>query len=357
MSALLERILSWAAGHGVSEFAAAVLLTVAMVVVVHVAFAWVLPALARRSATDLDDRVLAILERPAVVTAVLIGGMAVLQANLDSGGEPHQSVRALFTTVGIVYWSIGLGKAIDTVLDSLSRQGSQALVQARTLPLLAIVNKIVVGGGAIYGICLAWGLDLTAWVASAGIVGIAVGFAAKDTLSNLFAGLFILVDAPYKLGDYLVLESGERGYVTDIGMRTTRMMTRDDIQIIVPNAVMANSKIVNETGGNSPMERVRCGVGVAYGSDIDQVRGLLLEIAQACHHFADDPAPRVRFRALGDSSLDFELLGWIPEPALRGRVIDELYTAIYKRFGAEGVEIPYPKRDLYLHRVDPTEGG
>jgi len=94
--------------------------------------------------------------------------------------------------------------------------------------------------------------------------------------------------------------------------------------------------------------RLKVPVGVAYGSDVDRVRELLLEIAEEEELFCADPAPRVRFRALGESSLDFELMGWIPHPELRGRATDAVLTAIYKRFVAEGVEIPFPQRDLWV---------
>ncbi len=355
MSELIAPLLSWTAEGGHHPLVGALGLTIALVLAVLLAFHLLLPAVARRSKTDIDDRILAILERPAVVSAVLIGGWAVLDAlRLAAGetGRAHPWVRAGFASLAILYWTVGLSRSAAVVLDGLSRRGTSSWVQVRTLPLLDIFSKILFVGGGIYLVCLAWGLDLTAWVASAGIVGIAVGFAAKDTLSNLFAGIFILVDVPYRLGDYLVLETGERGYVTDIGMRTTRLMTRDDIQIIVPNAAMANSKIVNETGGHTANERVRCQISVAYGSDVDRVRAVLMELAAASEDLAGDPPPRVRFRALGASGLDFELLGWIEEPALRGQVLDRLYTAVYKRFLEEKIEIPYPKRDVYLHRVD-----
>ncbi|OQW99996.1 MAG: hypothetical protein BWK74_00755 [Desulfobacteraceae bacterium A6] len=91
--------------------------------------------------------------------------------------------------------------------------------------------------------------DLTAWVASAGIIGLALSFAAKDTLANLFSGVFILADAPYKIGDFIVLDSGERGEVTNIGIRSTRLLTRSDIEITVPNSIMGNTRIINEAGG------------------------------------------------------------------------------------------------------------
>jgi small-conductance mechanosensitive channel len=201
----------------------------------------------------------------------------------------------------------------------------------------------------VYGIMLSWHVDLTAWLASAGILGIAIGFAAKDTLANFFSGVFIVADAPYKIGDFIQLGSGERGMVTDIGIRSTRILTRDDIQITIPNATIANDKIVNETGGPEKMERVRVTVGVAYGSDIDKVREVLLDVAANSKYLLKEPAPRVRFREFLDSSLKFQLLGWIEVPVLRGRALDELNCAVYKAFAANGINIPYPQTDVHVH--------
>ena len=185
-------------------------------------------------------------------------------------------------------------------------------------------------------------------LASAGVIGLALSFAAKDSLANLFAGAFILADAPYKNGDFVVLDSVERGRVTHIGLRSTRMLTRDDVEITIPNAVMGNSKITNESGGPYEKERIRVQVGVAYGTDIDRVEELLMAIAVSHSEILEDPEPRVRFRTFGESSLDFELLGWIREPVLRGRLRHLLCKEIYKCFMEEGIEIPYPKRDVYL---------
>ena len=147
---------------------------------------------------------------------------------------------------------------------------------------------------------------MTAWLASAGIIGIAIGFAAKDTLANLFSGVFIMADAPYKIGDFVVLDSGERGEITHIGIRSTRLKTRDDIEVTVPNSVMGNTKIINESGGPHEKFRIRVAVGVAYGSDIDKVREVLMGVALNDEAVCADPEPRVRLRNFGPSSLDFE---------------------------------------------------
>ncbi len=191
-------------------------------------------------------------------------------------------------------------------------------------------------------------------MASAGIIGLAISFAAQDTLSNLFAGVSILADAPYKVGDFVVLETGERGRVTMIGIRSTRLLTRDDVEVTVPNSIMGNTKIINESGGPNEKQRIRVSVSVAYGSDIDQVRSVLLEIAENHSELCATPEPRVRFRNFGASGLDFDLLCWVSEPVLKGKMVDELNCSVYKRFIEEKIEIPYAKQDVYIKSLPAT---
>jgi MscS family membrane protein len=136
--------------------------------------------------------------------------------------------------------------------------------------------------------------------------------------------------------------------VTEIGVRSTRILTRDDFEVIIPNAVIAGAKIINEAGGPYEMRRVRSTVEVAYGSDIDQVRAVLEGCARACELIVDEPAPRVRFREFGASGMVFQVLSWVEQPVLRGRAEDQMNTAIYKAFAAEGIQIPYAKRDIYI---------
>jgi small-conductance mechanosensitive channel len=197
---------------------------------------------------------------------------------------------------------------------------------------------------------LSWGINVTAWIASAGILSVVIGFAAKDTLGNLFAGIFIMADSPYKEGDYINLDTGERGYVRDIGIRSTRIQTRDDIEITIPNSVIANSKIINESGGPHEKERIRITIDVAYGSIIEDVKSIMNNIAQSSDSVCQDPAPRVRFREFGESGIRFQLLAWIEKPELRGRVIDELSTEIYNSFNSNNIEIPFPQRTIHIKK-------
>ena len=314
--------------------------------------AWILTGLIGRwvgkTETTVDDELIKLMHRPVFLIVLFLGlGMAAGRAGLSE--KALWATTAILKTIGLIVlvgFSIRVSRLI---LDALSRNRDRFhLIQARTLPLFYNASLLVIIGAAVYFLFLSWKIDPTAWLASAGIIGLALSFAAKDSLANLFAGAFILADAPYKIGDFIVLDSGERGRVTHIGLRSTRMLTRDDVEITIPNAVMGNSKITNESGGPYEKERIRVQVGVAYGTDIDRVEELLMAIAVSHSEILEDPEPRVRFRAFGDSGLDLELLGWIREPVLRGRLRHLLCKEIYKCFTEEGIEIPYPKRDVYL---------
>lgn len=307
-----------------------------------------LPRLTARTKTDVDDQLVAALRSPLFVSVVLGGiNIALLLLSVD---EPFYGYSLSFLkTLGIIVWTTFFSRLARLILGALARNHDRfTFVQPQTLPALGNLATAIILGGSIYFLLLAWSINISAWVASAGIIGLAVSLAARDTLANLFAGMAILADTPYSLGDYIVLETGERGEVTRIGLRSSRILTRDDVEIIVPNTLLANSKIINEAGGPDRHYRVRCKVSVAYGSDIDEVRHILEEVAHGEEEAQENPAPRVRFRRFGDSGLELELLAWVPDPWMRGRVLDKLNTEVYKRFQAAGIEIPYPKRDVYI---------
>ncbi len=330
-----------------------------VVILVFLALAWIfdniisvtLKKLTARTRFGFDDQIVEHLHSPIYFSVILIG--AALAVNLVDIEAPFESIIfASLQTIAYIVWTIFLIRLVRTILRAIAANDQRlAILHHQTLPLFENIALIIIVVLAVYVVFSAWNVDMTAWLASAGIVGIAVGFAAKDTLANLFSGVFIMADAPYKIGDYVVLETGERGAITNIGIRSTRMMTRDDIEITVPNSVMGNTKIINESGGPEEKYRIRIAVGVAYGSDIDKVRDILMDIALTDENVCEEPEPRVRFRQFGPSSLDFELLCWIEQPVLRGRILDILNCKVYKRFIEEGVEIPYSKHDLYIKEL------
>ena len=310
-----------------------------------------LKKLAALTSLDLDDHLIGLLHAP-IYYSILLLGIASATLILSPPALTLNIIFSLIQSVAIIIWVVFFLRSNRILLTSISRNAKRLkIVHHQTLPLFLNLFNIIIVVLTVYFLFSAWNIDMTAWLASAGIVGIAVGFAAKDTLANLFSGVFIMADAPYKIGDFIVLDTGERGAVTHIGIRSTRILTRADVEVTIPNSVMGNSKITNESGG--PYEKYRChvSVGVAYGSDIDKVREILTSIAQAEKLVCVDPEPRVRFRLFGASSLDFDLQVWIQKPVMRGSVVDSLNSEIYRQFNEHGIEIPYSKQDLYIKEL------
>lgn len=310
--------------------------------------------LARRAHFDLGPRLLRI---GANVAALLLAYFATVVAIRIIGlpdGIELVLIRILLSLL-ILRLIVSAMRASHIALEILGRIRDRFnIVEERTIPLFDLVSTLLIIAAAAYALLMVWDIDPTAWLASAGVIGIAVGFAARDTLANLFAGFFIIADSPYKLGDYIVLDSGDRGEVTKVGIRSTRLLTRDDVEITVPNAEMANAKIFNESGGRWVKFRIRIKVGVAYGSDVDAVVALLERVASEHDNICREPEARVRMRGFGDSSLDFELLCWVNHPSERGLVTHELYMHIYKELGRAGIEIPFPQRDVWMRNAGPT---
>ena len=315
-----------------------------------------LSRLANRTASTIDDRIIQILHRPIYYSILFMGlGISIQLFQLP---EIITFVFiGLFKTTAIFIWSIALFQSFMHFINwySSHKAPGEGIVQPHTLPLFDNIGKVVIFLVSVYFILISWKINVTGLLASTTVLAAILGFAAKDTVANLFAGFFIMADTPYKPGDYINLDGGERGYVKHIGLRSTRIMTRDDIEITLPNSLIANSKIINESGGPKENERVRITISVAYGSDIDQVRTILEDIAKSSDNVLQNPHPRVRFRTFGDSGIIFQLLFWIAKPEDRGKITDELNTTIYKQFEKDKIEIPFPQRTIHLKSSDLQE--
>jgi small-conductance mechanosensitive channel len=304
-----------------------------------------------KTQTNFDDRILQLLHRPIFYSILFIGfSVAVKTAELPNYID--YALVGIFKTSTILIWLFVVMKVLILSMEWASQKTSNPLLQQKTLPLFNNLGKIAIGLFGIYFIFLSWDININGILASAGVLGVILGLAAKDTVANFFAGIFLMADSPYKEGDYILLDTGERGYVKSMGLRSTRFMTRDDIEITIPNSVIAASKIVNESGGPAEIERIRITLLVAYGSDIDAVKDLLISVAMANDNVQNSPEPRVRFREFAESGIELQLLFWIYKPEIRGRTVDAVNTEIYKQFSQNNISIPYPTMKVIL----PQEG-
>jgi small-conductance mechanosensitive channel len=327
-----------------------------IIVVAFAILAWVvnyivdrvLTTMARKSRFHLDDKILKILDRPIWVSIVLVGAITAVQWISPKPPFPF-ILTALMKSLLVLIWVFAINRVILRIMEDLISHWRQASREgSEIIGLVGNITRIVILAGGAFLLLSVWQINITPLLASAGIAGVAVALAAKETLSNFFGGVTVLLDQPYRVGDYIILDSGERGEVAEIGLRSTRIVTRDDVQVSIPNSVITNTKVINESAPE-PRFRVRIKVGVAYGTDVDQVEEVLLSVAGDNPLVVTKPEPRVRFRTFGDSSLDFELLCWAHRPHDKGRITHQLNRAIYKAFDQAGIVIPFPQRDVYVH--------
>lgn len=216
-----------------------------------------------------------------------------------------------------------------------------------------LLHYAIVAASVVLGIS-ALGVDMGSLAVIAGALGIGVGLGLQSITANVVSGLVLLFERPIKPGDRISLGNPEQeatgqinGYVRAIRLRATTIQTPDNILLVVPNADLVGRMIVNWSHGD-PRIRIRLVIGVAYASDVDQVIAIMAEAARAHAGTLQEPPAEVRLVATSDSSLDFQLLVWIPDPRERGRVESALRLDILRRFGAAGISIPFPQREVRL---------
>jgi small conductance mechanosensitive channel len=188
--------------------------------------------------------------------------------------------------------------------------------------------------------------NLTAFITGLGIIGFTIGFALKDISENFVAGMMLLLQRPFELGDVVEIEDF-RGRVTDVSLRATEMQTLDGQNVILPNGLVYTSPIINYT--RSPLSRIALDVGVGYDSDLEQVRQVAVETVSALPTVLDQPAPYVVFKSFGESSIDLTVFYWIDDRETpQFRASDLALPALKEAFAREGIDIPYPIRTVQL---------
>ena len=325
-----------------------VTLSIVAAKLVDMVFTFIFKRVVNKTKTTLDDRILHLLHKP-IFYSILFVGFILSTKTIAFPDYIEFFLIGFFKTITIIIWLFVTSKILVMSMEWASRQtASNKVLQRNTLPLFNNLGKIAIGLFGAYFIFLSWDININGILASAGVLGVVLGLAAKDTVSNFFAGIFLMADSPFKEGDYILLDTGERGYVKQMGLRSTRFMTRDDIEITIPNSVIAASKIVNESGGPGEIERVRITLTVSYDSNLDDVKNRLVDTAKRENNVLKDPEPRVRFREFADHGLKLQLLFWIQNPEIRGRTVDAVNSEIFKQISEDNISIPYPTMSVHL---------
>jgi len=211
--------------------------------------------------------------------------------------------------------------------------------------LLRLVHFLILFIGVYIGLNTV-NIPLGAILGLFAVIGVGIGFGLQNLTSNFISGIILLLERPVKVGDRLEI-SGVWGDVKHVNLRTTLIETPDGISVIVPNSKLLENEVINYSYGN-PKIRLQVPVGIAYGSDCQKAAEVLVQVALDNKRVLVEPKPKAWFREFGDSSLNFMLLFWIPNAVEKFDVISEINYAIDAGFRKNGIEIPFPQRDLHL---------
>jgi small-conductance mechanosensitive channel len=247
---------------------------------------------------------------------------------------------------------------LDMLKDYLIKE-SETRLDDLVFPMLKTGVSIIVYLIALLISMDQLGYNVSGLLAGMGIAGIAVSLAAKDSLSNVIAGILLLMDKPFLPGDRIELwnappNQATWGDIMEVGLRSTKIKTTDNITIIVPNAELIKRDIINYTEG-SPKIRLRIPTNVSYSSNLAQVEKVLINSVKELEGIEDIPEPQVVVTEFGDSSINIELRVWIRDAKTRRSLQDEINRRIKIEFEKSSIEIPYPQHDVYLKEMAPPD--
>ncbi|MCM8769238.1 MAG: mechanosensitive ion channel family protein [Candidatus Omnitrophica bacterium] len=312
-------------------------------------------AASRQNKTEQSKVLLEAMKTPVYVIVIAFGFYFAVQYLISSLEATGLLLKVL---EGLGY--IGLVLSISFLMAGIIRglwywflkdvaRRTQMPVDEQFVRLMGRVIQIVVYFIAATIILSYFKVNISGFLATAGVASLAVALAAQETLANVIAGLMLVLDKPFRVGDWIQLASGEMGIVQEIGLRTTRILSFDNTVLIVPNAEIAKNKVINRNYPDLKI-KIRQTIGVAYGSDLKKVKSVLKEICLANEKVLKEPEPMVFFTEFGESCLNLLLVYWIEDLREQFWVTDQVNMEIKRRFEAEGIVIPFPQRDVHLHQ-------
>jgi small-conductance mechanosensitive channel len=313
----------------------------------------VLPLLARAAAKSswrYDDALIESVRNPIVVWFALGGvRLALRLLPIDGGTERLLGRVVLVAAVLSVTWA--LARFAGLSLRAGSRQGS--------LPSVSLIANVVRALIYVIGVLVllqALGVPVTPLITALGVGGLAVGLALQDTLANFFAGIRILAADRIRIGDFVRLDSGEEGFIQDITWAQTTIRQTANSLVVVPNSKISSAIAINFDLPDRE-QAVIVPVGVSYGSDLEKVERVTVEVARALQ--AESPQgvrafdPFIRYHQFGDSSINFNVILRATHHTDRFPLMHEFIKRLHRRYREEGIEIPFPQRDVNLRGGSP----
>ena len=322
------------------------ILSLLLTVVARWSLRFVLLRLAQRTRTEVDDILIRAVRHVATYSIPVIGLMLALTPLALQTPIPE---RILFSLLAVLLMR-GAIRLIDDMSRWLEETWQERTASSLDRGLLPLLRKAVKASVVILGVLIILGkceVQIGPLLGALGIGGLAIALALNSSLSNIFSGIQLILDRSVNVGDKVQLDSGEVGVVLDIGLRTTLMRTYDNEVISLPNSQLANARIKNYT---RPDATIRVGVNfaVAYGSDVNEVKGVVSDAISQLDDIMPEPEPQVLFLNMGDFSLDMCARVWVDDYGKQFAKKLEMTELIYNTLKKSGIEIPFPTRTVYM---------
>jgi small-conductance mechanosensitive channel len=310
--------------------------------------------LANRTKTEFDNAILEAVRLPLFLLIIVIGLQIGVQ-RLSFFPETWVDYRR--HAFYLLYWMVGVVTSVKLVTrvtewyDHRMVEKTDSTLDKQVLPFARRVFFVLIGFIAFILLLSHFNVNISAFVTTLGIGSLAVALAARATLEDTINGFVIMADRPFRIGDRIeILELDTWGDVTDVGLRSTRIRTRDNRMVVVPNSVIGTSLIVNHSIP-STVYRVETHVGVGYGTDIDRARNVMIDAVKRQDWVMKDRRIEALFIEWGDFAMIFRVRCWIENYVETRRIVDKLNSCLYDALSEAGIDLPFPTHTLY-HRLD-----
>ncbi len=342
------------------EIIMAIVLLAGVVLLAHIIkLIWqlVFIRIAKKTRTKLDLMILQNIQNPVYFTIIIFGFFFVFKKVINKIPAAKDLLlvkiaNGIFFIALVLIISYLAYILIKAVCDWYSEEiavKTKSKFDDQFIPLFSRITKIVIVFLALTVILSHFKINISGFLATAGVASLAIALAAQDSLANMFASFTLLIDQPFRVGDRIELNAKEIGDVYEIGLRSTKILSFDNTLLVIPNAEIAKSKVINYSYPD-PKLKIRQKISVAYGTDLEKVKRILVKVSRSHPDVKKEPEPRVYFTEFGDSSLNLLSICWIDSFKDKFRINDELNMEIKEQFKKEEIEIPFPQQDVHLKR-------
>ncbi len=356
----IQPLISWLGqeNNWVGQFIITVIFWLGIGLLTVFIIAPIIRKITERTKTQVDDIIWKIIRVPIIVLLFIYGFVAAADL-LPIGATALYYINKTYQLILITVITY---LAYRIFHDLMIYEGKKLAEKTRSelddilIPIVEKIGDIIILIVGFLWFLTALNINITIFLAGLGGLGLIIGLASQDALSNFFAGMHILLDHPFSIGDYIKLEGINTVYrIEKVGARSTQAYdVFNHEMVVIPNKLLAGDKIINMMKPDQ-MGKVKFTVGVAYGSDVEKVMKIIEQVVNEHPEIvkSGDRRPLVRLTNFGESSLDFLIIAWIPNIMDQWRVAHELRIALYNKFREEGIEIPFPQLDVYIKDMPP----